>query len=144
MGIKATTRPLYVMDYSSINGGGVSSWTSPSLTTLLPPLLSIILFLSAGSVYVGATGIGVRGLGITGTLGIVALAWDSSRESKSDSLFSITIPSNTLMSSWFSLTRAVVSWGAESFLLGRMCVVEDFKILVSNKIFNIFLQSDVL
>lgn len=39
--------------------------------------------------------IGVGGLGISGILRTVVLAWDSSRESRPGSLFSITMPSGT-------------------------------------------------
>lgn len=49
--------------------GGVSSWTSPTSITPLPPLLSLFHFLSAGLVWVEGGGIGVGGLGITGTSG---------------------------------------------------------------------------
>ena len=50
--------------------------------------------------------IGVGGLGITGT---VVLAWDSNREIRSGSFFSITMPSGTSLCPRSSLTRAVVS-----------------------------------
>lgn len=45
-------------------------------------------------------------LGTIGTLGVIVLAWDSNKETKFDSLFSITISSSSLVASWFSLTRA--------------------------------------
>lgn len=97
--------------------GEVSSWTSPSSITPLPPFLSLFRFLSAGSVYVGVGGIGVRGLGITRTSGAAIPVWDSSRES---SFFSITIPSGTQVSLWSALTRVIVSWGLSPSFLGML------------------------
>ena len=90
--------------------GGVSYWTSPSSTTPFPPLLSLFPFLSAGSVCTQVGGIGVGGLGTTGTSRATVRAWDSSRESKFGSFFSITIHSGTSIPSWSSLTKVVVNW----------------------------------
>ena len=68
-------------------------------------------FLLAGSFCVGVGGIGVGGLGTIGTSGAVVPAWDSSKESRSGNLLSITIPSGTLIAFWSSLTRATARCG---------------------------------
>ena len=90
---------------------GASSWTSPSSISSLTPFLSPFRFLPTGLVYTGVGGIGVGGRGTIGTSRVTVQAWDSSRESKSSNLFSITIPSGTSIASWSSLTRAATGYG---------------------------------
>ena len=51
------------------------------------------------------------GLGTIGTSGVMVPAWDSSKESKSRNLFSITFALGTLVASCSSLTRATTGRG---------------------------------
>lgn len=91
--------------------GGAFSWTLPSSISPLPPFLSLFHFLLAGLVCTGVGGIGVGGLGIIGTSGAAVPVWDSSRESRSGNLFSITISLGTSIASRSLLTRAAVERG---------------------------------
>ena len=51
------------------------------------PFLSIFRFLSAGSFCGEGRGIGIGGLGIIGTLGVVVPAWDSTKTASRASFF---------------------------------------------------------